>query len=98
MLRSFRLGDNHPVNETLLSIAVPSPLHRSFDYLPPPATDSAALMPGIRVRVPFGTRTTIGILLEVTPESRIDRTRLKQAHALLDRAPVLTADLPLARP
>jgi primosomal protein N' (replication factor Y) len=81
------------VNETLLSIAVPSPLHRSFDYLPPPATDTAALAPGMRVRVPFGKRTTIGVLLEVTAESRIERTRLKRALAILDRSPVLPPDV-----
>jgi len=93
MLRRGGLSDNPPVHESLLSIAVPSPLHRSFDYLPPPATDTAALVPGVRVRVPFGARTTIGILLEVTPESRIDRTRLKRALAVLDRSPVLTPDV-----
>jgi primosomal protein N' (replication factor Y) len=81
------------VNESLLTIAVPSPLHRSFDYLPPPATDLAALLPGMRVRVPFGARTTIGILLEVTPHSRIERQRLKRALAVLDRSPVLSADV-----
>jgi primosomal protein N' (replication factor Y) len=81
------------VNETLLSIAVPSPLHRSFDYLPPPATNAAALTPGVRVRVPFGARTTIGVLLEVARESRIDRTRLKRAIAILDQSPVLPPDV-----
>jgi primosomal protein N' (replication factor Y) len=81
------------VNETLLSIAVPSPLHRSFDYLPPLATEAADLVPGLRVRVPFGRRTTIGILLDMTLESRIDRARLKRAHAILDRTPVLPPDV-----
>jgi primosomal protein N' (replication factor Y) (superfamily II helicase) len=81
------------VNEFLLSIAVPTPLHRSFDYLPPPETDLTALQPGVRVRVPFGARTAIGILLEVTAYSRIDRERLKHALAVLDPSPVLTADV-----
>ncbi len=93
MLHRYRLGDNHPVNESLLTIAVPSPLHRSFDYLPPPQRTSTALLPGMRVRVPFGARTTIGILLEVTTHSRIDRKRLKHALAVLDRSPVLSADV-----
>jgi primosomal protein N' (replication factor Y) len=93
VLERYRLGDNQSVNESLLNIAVPSPLHRSFDYLPPLATDTAALLPGVRVRVPFGARTTIGILLEVTPHSHIDRQRLKHALAVLDRAPVVSADV-----
>jgi primosomal protein N' (replication factor Y) len=81
------------VNEPLLTIAVPSPLHRSFDYLPPPATDAAALLPGVRVRVPFGARTTIGILLEVKAHSSIDPKRLKRALRVLDPSPVLSADV-----
>ncbi len=93
MPHRYRLGDNRPVHESLLTIAVPSPLHRSFDYLPPLATDIAALLPGMRVRVPFGARMTIGILLEVTAHSRIDRKRLKRALAVLDRSPALSADI-----
>jgi len=65
------------VNETILRIAVPSPLFRHFDYLPPAPVDVQALQPGIRVRVPFGRRKIVGILLEVRSESDIDRTRLK---------------------
>jgi primosomal protein N' (replication factor Y) len=93
VLEKSRLQDNPAVPEFLLSIAVPSPLHRSFDYLPPPAADITALLPGVRVRVPFGARTIIGILLEVTTHSRIDRTRLKHALAILDRSPVLDTDI-----
>jgi primosomal protein N' (replication factor Y) len=81
------------VPESLLAIAVPSPLHRSFDYLPPRATDIAALLPGLRVRVPFGARTKIGILLGVTTHSRVDRKRLKRALAILDQSPVLPDDV-----
>jgi primosomal protein N' (replication factor Y) len=81
------------VPEFLLTIAVPSPLHRSFDYLPPLATDVTSLPPGVRVRVPFGARTIIGILLEITTHSNIDRKRLKRAFAILDSSPVLPADV-----
>ena len=45
------------------------------------------------MRVPFGARTTIGILLEVTAHSSIDRKRLKHALAVLDQSPVLSADV-----
>ena len=51
------------VNKTILRIAVPSPLYRSFDYLPPAGTDPDILQPGIRVRVPFGRRRLVGVLL-----------------------------------
>ena len=81
------------MNETILRIAVPSPLFRHFDYLPPAPVDVQALQPGIRVRVPFGRRKIVGILLEVRSESDIDRSRLKPALAILDTEPLISDDV-----
>ena len=81
------------MNETILRIAVPSPLFRHFDYLPPASVDAPALQPGMRVRVPFGRRRAVGILLEVRSESDIDRTRLRPALAILDPEPVISDDV-----
>jgi len=81
------------VPEPILRIAVPSPLYRSFDYLPPRSADIASLRPGVRVQVPFGRRKHIGILLEMTTQSAIDRHRLKQVSEVLDELPVLSDDV-----
>jgi primosomal protein N' (replication factor Y) len=81
------------VHKTLLRIAVPSPLYRSFDYLLPEATDARALQAGVRVRVPFGRRTVIGILLAVIDESPVEMHKLKRAQAILDTEPVLNPDV-----
>ena len=81
------------VTETLLRIAVPTPLHRSFDYLPPRGTDCSMLQPGQRVRVPFGRRNAIGILLGVTDESGVARDKLKRAVAVIDSHPVIESDV-----
>jgi len=82
------------VPKTILRIAVPSPLYRSFDYrLPARVTAASALQPGIRVRVPFGARTAIGILLEVTDGSDIAERRIKPIQDILDDTPVLTDDV-----
>jgi len=77
----------------VLRIAIPTPLRRSFDYLPPPGTDIAQLQPGVRLRVPFGRNEVIGVLLELRAESELGHNRLKQAKQLLDAAPLLTAEL-----
>lgn len=77
----------------ILQVAVPSPLYQSFDYLPPPESDPAALLPGIRLRVPFGRRETVGILLGIEAESRQDPARLRPALGVLDAEPLLSADL-----
>jgi primosomal protein N' (replication factor Y) len=81
------------VHKTILRIAVPSPLYRSFDYLLPAGVDPQALRAGVRVRVPFGRRTVIGVLLAVTTESAVAGHKLKPALAVLDSDPVLNSDV-----
>ena len=64
-----------PVTLNILRVAIPSPLRRCFDYRCPEdfATDLAGgqLVPGIRVRVPFGRKQVIGILEAVTQETQV---------------------------
>jgi primosomal protein N' (replication factor Y) len=78
---------------TLLRIAVPTPLYRHFDYLLPRDADASALQPGVRVRIPFGRRNIIGLLLETTTESSVEPGRLKRAQAILDPTPVIADDV-----
>jgi primosomal protein N' (replication factor Y) len=81
------------VHNIILRIAVPSPLYRSFDYLLPAGVEPQALQAGVRVRVPFGRRTVIGVLLAVTTESLVATHKLKHARAILDSDPVLNSDV-----
>jgi primosomal protein N' (replication factor Y) len=81
------------VSGPILRIAVPSPLYRTFDYLPPPGCDPATLRPGIRVRVPFGRRRLVGFLLELGGDTALDPAALRPAQAVLDAEPVLPADV-----
>lgn len=76
-----------------LRVALPTPLRRLFDYLPPQAIDIKDLIPGVRVRVPFQSRTLIGILIAVVKESSVPEGKLKQALEILDQSPVLPADI-----
>ncbi len=77
------------MNQPILRIAIPSPLRRLFDYLPPSNLDSPT--PGQRFLVPFGRTRTVGILLEVASHSELPREKLKPALRQLDRAPLLDA-------
>jgi primosomal protein N' (replication factor Y) (superfamily II helicase) len=77
----------------ILRLAIPSPLRRLFDYLPPEQTqiaDLRALRPGCRVRVPFGRRELIGILIEVVTDTEIDPKKLKAAIAILDEQSLIS--------
>ena len=76
----------------VLRIAIPSPLRRSFDYLPPEA-GGLEPPPGVRVEVPFGKRIVTGVLLETATKSSIPSKRLRHAIRVLDEDPVLPPDL-----
>ncbi len=77
----------------ILQIALDTPLRRVFDYRCPPdlrAADSAlpSLQPGIRIRVPFGRRNLVGVLVATTATSTLDPAKLKTAVEILDEVPV----------
>ena len=79
-----------------LRLAIPSPLRRQFDYLPPDGMKAAELnrlQPGVRVRVPFGRREVIGYLLEVCSDSAVAADALKPALEILDASPLVDAQL-----
>lgn len=79
------------MNKTILRVAVPSPLRRWFDYLPPKDTDPAILQPGVRLRLPFGRRTLVGMVCAIRSDSPVDSSRLKRALSVLDQQPLLPA-------
>lgn len=70
--------------DAILRLALPSPLRRLFDYLAPAGVAGSDLQPGMRVRVPFGRREMIGILVEVADQSDVPADKLRPAIAVLD--------------
>ncbi len=57
--------------DAILRLALPSPLRRLFDYRAPAGVLRAQLQPGMRLRVPFGRREMIGILVEIADTSEV---------------------------
>lgn len=78
---------------TVFRVVICFPLRHSFDYLPPQDWNGEILKPGVRIKVPFGQRTTVGILLELGSKPRIDVTKLKHAIEILDDEPLLSEEL-----
>jgi primosomal protein N' (replication factor Y) len=72
-------------------VALDVPLRRLFDYRVPEGT--AAPLPGARVRVPFGRRSLIGLVVEHATDSPLPEARLKPLSAVLDAVPVLNGPL-----
>ena len=73
----------------ILRVVLQTPLRHWFDYLPPDNCDINSLVPGMRLRVPFGKRKeNIGILLGITSKSEIDFNKLKKISSIIDRYPL----------
>ena len=76
----------------IFRVALDTPLRRLFDYLPPDLPEgAAALRPGMRVRVPFGRRRLVGVVMEAGDSSELPLERLKPVLEVLDAAPALEA-------
>jgi primosomal protein N' (replication factor Y) len=81
---------------TLLEIALPVPLRRHFDYLPPvdwTQEQLSGLLPGVLIRVPFGRQELIGVLLRVKTSSDQPPHKLRPALAIADTQPALDQEL-----
>lgn len=78
----------------LLQIALPVPLPRSFDYLPPAGHRPTPADVGKRVRVPFGSREMTGVVVGISaPGAEAEGPVLREVQALLDESPLLHGEL-----
>ncbi|MEO8366123.1 MAG: primosomal protein N' [Pseudoxanthomonas sp.] len=78
--------------DSLFRVALPLPLPREFDYLPPAGHSPSVADVGKRVRVPFGPREMTGVVVATaTPDG--DMPELRQVLAVLDQAPLLQGEL-----
>jgi len=80
-----------PVTEPVLQVAVPVPVRHLFDYLPPRPGWTPPVRPGMRVRVPFGRTSVIGVVVDVARASTVDARRLKRVRDVIDAEPLLDA-------
>ncbi len=74
-------------------VAVPSPLRCCFDYMVGESPDTPPLVPGVRVKVPFGRSTRVGLVMACVVRSDIDASRLKTVLEVLDSDPLLGEDM-----
>src|SRR5688572_3367425 len=79
----------------VIRVALDVPVEKLFDYLAP---DAATEDIGQRVLVPFGRKTAVGVIVEMSRSSEVPPERLKSALRVLRDAPPLGAeDLRLMR-
>ena len=80
------------MNRELVAVAVAAPLHRTFDYFVPNEM-RVELRPGMRVRVPFGRRSVIGVIAQPPRSEDVPAREYKLIGELLDQTPLLSAEL-----
>jgi primosomal protein N' (replication factor Y) len=80
-----------PASPACLQVALPVPLPRLFDYLPPAGVATTAALVGQRVRVPFGNRELGGVVATVGPAEA--GMELRRALALPDAEPLFSGEL-----
>ncbi len=73
----------------IISVAIPIPLNRLFDYLVPNHFTHRLLQTGTRVVIPFGSTTKVGFVIENSNSSDINIDRLKQIIEVLDESPLI---------
>ena len=77
----------------IVRVALDVPVDTLFDYR---ATDATAADVGSRVAVPFGRKTAVGVIVEITGASEIAPARLKSIlRVLRDEPPLFREDLRL---
>ncbi len=91
-----RYADNGSMNTKttklpILQIAVKTPLRRSFDYLALSEINHYQI--GQRIKIPFGRRSVIGIVVGMTEKSNFPLNKLKSVSALIDETPLLDEKL-----
>ncbi|RNF50590.1 primosomal protein N' [Marinomonas hwangdonensis] len=81
---------SHP----FIKVALPVPMRTLFDYKVPKATALRhELQPGMRVKVPFGNSSRLGVIVALSHTSDWEHDLVKPLTSLYDEAPVISAEL-----
>src|SRR4051812_11791916 len=75
----------------LVRVAVPVPLADAFDYLAPAGGPLPPV--GSRVRVPFGRRESVGLVIDHPSSTPLPHEKLKPVREALDPQPMIGAEL-----
>lgn len=76
----------------MVAVAVDAPLHKTFDYFVP-SDLQGRLHPGARVRVPFGRRQVVGVVLQPPREAQGQARDYRAVDEVLDDTPLIPPEL-----
>ena len=88
------MPQNGPI---ILRIAVPSPLRCTFDYKLPEKLrskiDNQTPLAGMRVKVEFGRRVLIGLVVDIPNTSELPLEKIKDISDIIDSSPIVPSGL-----
>lgn len=94
---SASLNPSFSILTEYVRVAIPSPLRRLFDYLPPATLSQEdapeGIIPGTRVQVPFGPREMVGIVVSIEKKTDAPLEKLKPVTRILDPHPLIPGDI-----
>jgi primosomal protein N' (replication factor Y) len=77
-----------------IKVALPVPMRTLFDYKVPKAIALRhELKPGMRIKVPFGKSSRLGVIVALSETSDWDPAHVKPLTSLHDESPVITKEL-----
>lgn len=76
--------------KAIARIAIPTPQAQLFDYV---VTADQSVRPGMRVKVPFGKREVIGLVVALASKPAKVNIVLKNIAEVLDTIPIMSCDL-----
>ena len=79
------------ITPKIISVAVPVPLRQLFDFIEP--IKPTTLTVGTRVRVPFGSRVLVGLIVEIKSKSFLPISKLKHALEVIDDEVIFDTNL-----
>ena len=91
-LSANETGETMSICPTPIRVALPVPIPHCFDYLPPDTGITPSEMIGCRIRVLFGKRELVGLVVGEGGEDATQR-QLRPALAWIDHQPLLTGEL-----
>ncbi|RBP78282.1 primosomal protein N' [Marinomonas rhizomae] len=79
---------------SFIKVALPVPMRTLFDYKVPKAIALRhELKPGMRVKVPFGKSSRLGVIVALSETSDWDPSQVKALTSMHDQSPVITKEL-----
>jgi primosomal protein N' (replication factor Y) len=84
------MNSEPPQQCEFVQVAIPTPLHQVFDYK---WRGNAPVHPGTRVKVPFGRRNVVGIVVRGIESSSFPANKLRSVTEVLDDQPLVATDI-----